>query len=112
MPADKNLLDDIAKVAGGAVSLISTVRRQVRSDVMGRVDSVASRLDLAPREEMERLQDLVAQLRAEQEDLKARLAALESQSGGLAKKKTAPAAPAKKAPAKAVKKSASKAKRK
>lgn len=108
MPADKNLLDDIAKVAGGAVSLISTVRRQVRSDVRGRVDSYASRLDLVPREDVERLQAQVAVLRLEQEGLKDRISELEALIAG--PKKSASSAKASKPAAKAApkKKTASK----
>ena len=92
MPADKNLLDDIAKVAGGAVSLISTVRRQVKSDVRGRMDSYANRLDLAPREEVERLQAQVAMFRSEQDAMKKRITELEALVAG--KKPAAKAASA------------------
>lgn len=112
MPADKNLLDDIAKVAGGAVSLISTVRRQVQSDVRGRMDSYANRLDLAPREEVERLQAQVAMFRSEQDAMKKRITELEALVMG--QKPAAKAAKAK-PPAKskpATKKTASKSKRK
>lgn len=112
MPADKNLLDDIAKVAGGAVSLISTVRRQVKSDVRGRMDSYANRLDLAPREEVERLQAQVAMFRSEQDTMKKRITELEALVAG--KKpgaKAASAKPASKAKP-AAKKTASKSKRK
>jgi BMFP domain-containing protein YqiC len=112
MPADKNLLDDIAKVAGGAVSLISTVRRQVKSDVRGRMDSYANRLDLAPREEVERLQAQVAMFRSEQDSLKKRITELEAlvmgQKPAAKVAKTKP--PAKSKPA--TKKTASKSKRK
>jgi len=87
MPIDNKLLDDIARVAGGAVSLISTVRKQVESDLRGRVDYYADRMDLAPRVEIERLQAQVAAFRAEQEGLKRRIADLEAMIGG--QKKTA-----------------------
>lgn len=87
MAIDNKLLDDLAKVAGGAASLFSTVRRQVQSDLRERVDSYADRMDMAPRTEVERLQALVAKLRTEQETLKQRIAALEALSEG--KKKPA-----------------------
>ena len=78
MPNDSKLLDDLARVAGGAVSLISTVRKQVQADLRGRVDSYADRMDLAPKAEIERLQALVASFRSEQENLKKRITELET----------------------------------
>lgn len=82
MPNDSKLLDDLARVAGGAVSLISTVRSQIQADVRSRVDSYADRLDLVSRAEVERLQALVAALRSEQDALKKRVAELEVLAGG------------------------------
>jgi BMFP domain-containing protein YqiC len=87
MALDNKLFDDLARVAGGAVSLISTVRQQVQADLRGRVDGVANRMDLAARDEVERLQAQVAKFRSEQEDLKARIADLEAKVSG---KKAAP----------------------
>jgi BMFP domain-containing protein YqiC len=78
MPNDSKLLDDLARVAGGAASLISTVRRQIRSDLRGRMDSYTDRMDLASRSEIERLQALVASFRSEQEALKERITELET----------------------------------
>lgn len=99
MPIDNKLLDDLARVAGGAVSLISSVRRQVQSDLKGRVDYYADRLDLAPREEIERLQSLVATFRTEQSALKERVAELEALVKGSKKEKSASPATSKKKPA-------------
>ncbi len=81
MPIDNRILDDLARVAGGAVSLVSTVRKQVQSDLRGRVDAVADRMDLAPKAEIERLQAMVAGFRAEQEILKKRISELEARVG-------------------------------
>ncbi len=78
MPMDNKLLDDLARVAGGAASLISTVRRQVQSDLRGRVDAYADRMELAPKAEIERLQALVSTFRTEQTALKERVAELEA----------------------------------
>lgn len=108
MTLDNKLFDDLARVAGGAVSLISTVRQQVQADLRGRVDGVANRMDLAPREEVERLQAQVAKFRSEQESLKARIADLEALIGS----KKAPAKSATPKTASKKKSSTSKAKRK
>lgn len=112
MALDNKLFDDLARVAGGAVSLISTVRQQVKADLRGRVDGVADRMDLAARDEVERLQAQVAKFRIEQELLKTRIAELEAKVSG---KKAAPKAEPKseaKSKTASKKKTISKAKRK
>ena len=111
MPVDNKLLDDLARVAGGAASLISTVRRQVQSDLRGRVDAYADRMDLAPKAEIERLQALVSTFRTEQTALKERVAELEALVKGKAPTKKVTASPKAKTTAKA-KPPAKKAKRK
>ncbi|MBN8521173.1 MAG: accessory factor UbiK family protein [Alphaproteobacteria bacterium] len=59
---DPKFLDDVAKMAGGAVSVLSSVRAQIKEDIKARVDDVADRLDLVPREDFERLQSMVTAL--------------------------------------------------
>lgn len=71
------ILDDMAALAGGAVSLASAARQQIRQELRSRTDSLASRLDLVPREDFERLESLLVRARQEQESLKKRLDALE-----------------------------------
>lgn len=71
------ILDDMAALAGGAVSLASAARQQIRQELRSRTDSLASRLDLVPREDFERLETLLVRARQEQESLKKRLDALE-----------------------------------
>lgn len=81
MTSDKNLFDDLARMAGGAASLLSTVRRQIRSDLKERAYAYTSKMDLADRDEVERLQATVSKFRLEQEELKKRIAELEAASG-------------------------------
>ncbi len=85
MRQDFRLLDDIARVAGGAVNIVSGMGHQIRQDVKARVEEAISRLDLVPREEFERLETMVVKLRAEQEDLKKQL---KPKAKAPAKKKT------------------------
>ncbi len=59
---DPKFLDDMAKMAGGAVSVLSSVRAQIKEDIKARVDDVADRLDLVPREDFDRLQSMVEAL--------------------------------------------------
>ena len=111
MALDNKLLDDLARVAGGAVSLISTVRQQVKADLRGRVDGYADRMELVARDEVERLQAQVAKFRTEQETMKARLAELEALVGAQDIKKKS-ALPKPKSKSASAKKSPAKSKRK
>jgi BMFP domain-containing protein YqiC len=77
MAVDNRLFDDLAKVAGGAVSLLSSVRKQIEADTMTHLNGFAGKLDLAERKELDRLIAMVGQLRLEQEHIKLRLDALE-----------------------------------
>ncbi len=76
MGAEK-ILDDIAKVAGGGVSILSGVRNQIRGDIQSRIDDLAQRMDLVPREDFERLEAVLIETRRQCEDLKARIESLE-----------------------------------
>ncbi len=82
MAVDNRLFDDLAKVAGGAVSLLSSVGKQIQSDAMTHLNGVASKMDLADRKDLDRLLSMVAQFRLEQEQIKLRLDALEGQDLG------------------------------
>jgi BMFP domain-containing protein YqiC len=72
-------LDDLAKVATGAIGSLSEVRTQLRALVKERVDETMSRLDMVSRSEFERVEALAEKARARQEDLEKRLSALEKQ---------------------------------
>lgn len=100
MASDNRFLDDLARMAGGAASLASTIRRQVASDIKERAQSYTNRMDLGDRDEMERLQATVSKLRSEQEQLKKRIADLEASISGKSAKPKAAAKPAKKSPIK------------
>jgi BMFP domain-containing protein YqiC len=89
---NSRILDDLSRVAGGAFSVFSAIGKQIQNNVkdqMGDSFTVAN-------DDVARLQGVVTKLRIEQEDLKSRIAELESLVG-VSKK-----APAKKAPVKKV----------
>lgn len=103
---DPRFLDDIARVAGGAVNIVSGLQQQLREDLRSRVDSMADRADLVPREDLQRAEAMIAKLRSRIDDLEARLDKIEG-------KKPAPKSETKKAVKKApAKKSAAKGKKK
>ena len=96
MGPDPKILDDIAKVAGGAVNILSGLQQQIREEVKSRIDDAAARMDLVPREDLDRAEAMIARLRRQQDDFETRLDALEKGS----KKTAAKKAPARKAAAK------------
>ena len=84
-------MDDIARMAGGTVGILNSLKQELQDDIKERVDMMAERLDLVPRVDFEKLE--------------ARIATLEKQLGVTAPAKTSKA---KKAASK--KKTATKAK--
>lgn len=59
---DSKILDDIARVAGGAVNILSGLQQQIRDDVRSRFEEMATRMDLVPREDLERAEARIAKL--------------------------------------------------
>ena len=85
MASNKDFLDDVARVAGGAASLFSTVRQQIRSDLKERVGAYTSKMGDENSSEIDRLQATINKFRTEQEELKKRVAILEAALLGKAK---------------------------
>jgi len=66
---DPKFFDDIARVAGGAMNVFSGLREQIENDVKARVEEMASRMDLVPREDFDRLEAQVAALQKRVDEL-------------------------------------------
>lgn len=81
MGPDARILDDIARVAGGAVNILSGMQQQIREEIRARMDDMATKMDLVPREDV----DL---LKARIDALEARIKTLEK-GGATDKKKRA-----------------------
>ena len=81
MQSKDKILDDVARVAGGAISAFSGLTRQIKDEVRVRIDELAQRLDLVPRDEFERVELMLFKAREEQNRLNERLAALEAKLG-------------------------------
>ncbi len=75
--------EDLAGVAGGAISALAGVRDEVEAVVRARVDETIRRLALVRREELEAVTELAANARAAQEDAEARISALEARISAL-----------------------------
>jgi BMFP domain-containing protein YqiC len=68
------ILDDIAGVAGGALSALTGLREEAEAIVRARVDETLRRLDLVRRDEVEAIAELAANARTGQEAAESRLA--------------------------------------
>jgi BMFP domain-containing protein YqiC len=69
--------DDLAGVAGGALSALTGLREEMASMVRARVDEAVRRLDLVKREEFEAMSEVARRAKAQVEALEARVARLE-----------------------------------
>ena len=83
MPERPRFLDDLAGIAGGAVSALTGMRDEVESLVRARIDEALRRLDVVRREEFDAAMDMAAAARAGQEAAEARLDALEARLAAL-----------------------------
>jgi BMFP domain-containing protein YqiC len=78
MPERPRFLDDLAGVAGGAISALAGLREETEAIIRARVDETIRRLELVRREELEAVTELAARARAGQEAAEAKLASLEA----------------------------------
>lgn len=75
---DPKILDDLARVAGGAVNVLSGLQEQIRNDIRDRMEEMATRLDLVPRDDLEQAKAMIAKLRTQVQTLESRVDLLES----------------------------------
>jgi len=83
MSGRQRLFDDLAGVAGGAISALAGLREEAEAVARARIDAAIRRLDLVRREELDAALALAANARAGQEAAEARLAALEARVAAL-----------------------------
>ncbi|MEM9469224.1 MAG: accessory factor UbiK family protein [Pseudomonadota bacterium] len=77
MKQKAEIIDDLAKLAGGAAGTLNSLRQQLQNDIKARVEEVATRLDLVPREDLDRVEALLNKALDDQKELSARLEKLE-----------------------------------
>lgn len=78
MAMDNRILDDLAKVASGALSGIGGMKQEVESRLRAQFERILAGMDLVRREEFDAVKAMAAKARGEQEDLLARIATLEA----------------------------------
>ena len=74
---ENRILDDLAKVAAGAMGGVAGVRQEIEARLRQQFERILANMDLVSREEFEVVKAMAAKARMEQESLAARLAALE-----------------------------------
>ncbi|MEG3619883.1 accessory factor UbiK family protein [Magnetovibrio sp. PR-2] len=79
MQTSNRILDDMAKVASGAVSAVTGVKGDADNFLRRHVEKLLSEMDLVTREEFDAVKAMAANARSEQEKLEARVAELEAQ---------------------------------
>ena len=91
MQTENRLLDDLARMANGALNTLSGLREEIENRVRERVERMLADMDMVPREEFEAVKAMAQKARAEQEDLAARIAELERRLAELSGTAAAPA---------------------
>ncbi|WP_267423745.1 accessory factor UbiK family protein [Methylobacterium sp. GC_Met_2] len=84
MPPSNRLFDDLARLMTDAAGAAQGVRREAETVARAQLERVIRDLDIASREELDVLRDLVTSLQTQNTALTARIAALEAKSGAAA----------------------------
>ena len=81
MQTENRLFDDFARMAGGALNMLTGFKAEVEQLVRQQMENWVSTLNLVTREEFETVRQMAAKARDEQEALLTRIAALEAKLG-------------------------------
>ena len=81
MQTQNRFLDDLARVATGALGTLSGVKSEIETRLREQLEKVLAGMDLVSRDEFEAVKAMAAKARSEQEDLLKRVAELESKVG-------------------------------
>ncbi|GJE60324.1 accessory factor UbiK family protein [Methylobacterium trifolii] len=81
MPPSNRLFDDLSRLMTDAAGAAQGVRREAETVFKAQVERLIRDMDIASREEVDVLRDLVSTLRTQNDALAARVAALEAKSG-------------------------------
>lgn len=88
MQTTNRVFDDIARLTGGAVGILSGVREEIEARVRQRVEVMLDGMNLVSRDEFEAVKEMAALARAENERLEKRIAALEAAKPAAKPRKT------------------------
>ena len=85
MQSRNRILDDAARVAGGALETLAGMRREIEDLIRHRIDMILSSRDLVTRDEFDAVKEIAVSARAEQQRLEARVIELEEKVARLAR---------------------------
>ena len=77
MQTESTVFDELARAMTGAMGMAQGLQEEAKSFLRAQADRIVSEMDLVGREEFEAVKQMAAEARAEADDLKARVAALE-----------------------------------
>ncbi len=77
MQVDNRLLDDLARLASGALGSLAGLKEEIDALIRQRLERLLADMELVQREEFDAVKTLAANARAAQEALEARVAELE-----------------------------------
>ncbi|MDX2142098.1 MAG: accessory factor UbiK family protein [Rhodospirillaceae bacterium] len=78
MQSQNRIFDDLAKVAGGALSALSSLKQEIEAMIRDRVERMMADASFVRRDEFDAVQAMAAKARSEQERLEKRVAELEA----------------------------------
>jgi len=78
MQTENRWLDDLARVASGALGVAAGVRSEIEAHLRDQFERILTQMDLVTREEFEVVRAMAIKAREEQEELAARVARLEA----------------------------------
>ena len=78
MQTDSHILDDVARVATGAMGAASGLKGELDAMVKRRLEGILAQMDLVPRDEFDAVKEMAARARSEAEALAERVAQLEA----------------------------------
>lgn len=94
--ATNRIFDDFAKLVTDATGAAQGVRREIETAVKAQIERMLRDMDVATREEVEVLRDMVSSLKADNDSLRTRVAEIEgrrARKGGGSSASTADTAP-------------------
>ena len=78
MQSDNRILDDMAKVATGALGSLTGLRAEIEAKVQQQLERLLGRMNLGSREEFETMKSVAQEARTEQIKLERRLQEIEA----------------------------------
>lgn len=89
MQSDNRILDDLARVATGALGTLQSARKDLRTLIRQQIERLLNDMDLVSRDEFETVKAMAAKARKENEALGESIAQLEAEfRRGKARRKT------------------------